>query len=67
MSREGKTLPIVVRAVVLILLGVLAFVLGARLYAERNRPKPAAERPAKCCGCPLAEQCEKSTESAKER
>ena len=59
-----KLLPHVMRALILILLGMLTFVLGLRLLAQRNSSIAAAS---KCAKCPLAASCGKSVDDSKEK
>jgi len=56
MSRK-ETIAGIVRAILLVLLGMLTFVLGSRLYARWHG---GGSRPAACAGCPLAGRCETS-------
>ena len=56
---KNTKMPDIMRALILILLGMLTFILGARLYAQRANPKTGGFRLSQCFKCPLAKDCEK--------
>ncbi|MEW6358974.1 MAG: hypothetical protein AB1696_21760 [Planctomycetota bacterium] len=54
----------IVRAILLVALGMLTFILGSRV---RVQTKAAGDRPAICAGCPLARECGAAKGSEEER
>jgi hypothetical protein len=52
-----KVIPRIMRGLILVLLGMLTFVLGARLYRDWGGPGPRSDAVVKCAACPFAQRC----------